>query len=104
LVIVENGPTAAFSYTANTGCSGTFVQLQNESIGANSYIWQWPGGNSTVQNPSFVFIGQDSTLAVTLIATDGSCADTLSQNLKHSNLQPSTQKIFRTYLPPTMMA
>jgi PKD repeat protein len=34
LVIVENGPTAAFSYTANTGCSGTFVQLQNESMGA----------------------------------------------------------------------
>jgi hypothetical protein len=104
LVIVENGPTAAFSYTANTGCSGTFVQLQNESIGANSYIWQWPGGNSTVQNPSFVYTGQDSTLAVTLIATDGSCADTATQNLKHSNLQTSTPKIFRTYLPPTMMA
>jgi hypothetical protein len=34
LVVVENGPAAAFSYTTNTGCSGTFVQLQNESMGA----------------------------------------------------------------------
>jgi gliding motility-associated-like protein len=81
LVIVENGPSAAFSYTANTGCSGTFVQLQNESMGATSYQWYWPGGSSTATNPGFVYTGQDSTLAVTLIAIDGSCADTATQNV-----------------------
>lgn len=81
LVIVENGPTAAFSYTANTGCSGTFVQLQNESMGATSYQWYWPGGSSTANNPSFVYTGQDTTLEVTLIATDGNCADTATQNI-----------------------
>jgi gliding motility-associated-like protein len=86
LVVVENGPAAAFSYTTNTGCSGTFVQLQNESLGANSYQWQWPGGSSTATNPGFVYTGQDSTLTVTLIATDGICSDTLTQiiSIQHS--------------------
>jgi PKD repeat protein len=103
LVVVEDGPTAAFSYTANTGCSGTFVQLQNESMGANSYQWQWPGGSSTATNPSFVYTGQDSTLAVTLIATDGTCSDTLTQNII-INIHPSTLNRFPMYLPPTTMA
>jgi gliding motility-associated-like protein len=90
LVIVENGPSAAFSYTANTGCSGTFVQLQNESMGATSYQWYWPGGSSTATNPGFVYTGQDTTLEVTLIAIDGSCSDTATQNLKlqTSNFKP----------------
>lgn len=87
LVIVDNGPLAAFSYTTNTGCSGTFVQLQNESMGATNYQWQWPGGSSTQPNPGFVYAGQDSTLSVTLIATDGTCSDTATQTL---NLKPST--------------
>ena len=87
LVIVEKGPSAAFSYTTNTGCSGTYVQLQNESMGATSYQWLWPGGSSTQTNPGFVYAGQDSTLSVTLIATDGTCLDTLTQTL---NLKPST--------------
>jgi PKD repeat protein len=102
LVIVENGPTAAFSYTANTGCSGTFVQLQNESMGATSYQWYWPGGSSTATNPSFVYTGQDSTIAVTLIANRWHCADTATQtSALNSAFNPS---MFPTYLPPTMMA
>jgi gliding motility-associated-like protein len=99
LVIVENGPSAAFSYTANTGCSGTFVQLQNESMGATSYQWYWPGGSSTATNPGFVYTGQDSTLAVTLIATDGSCADTATQNviLNPSSFNP--QEVPNVFTP-----
>lgn len=82
LVIVENGPQAAFSYTATSGCSSTFVQLQNQSMGATSYQWQWPGGSSTQTNPGFFYTGQDTTLTVTLVAIDGTCADTATENLK----------------------
>jgi gliding motility-associated-like protein len=87
LVIVKDGPQAAFSYTANAGCSGTFVQLQNQSVGATSYNWQWPGGSSTAQNPSFVYTGPDTIITVSLIATDGICTDTTTQILI---LNPST--------------
>jgi gliding motility-associated-like protein len=81
LIIVENGPTAAFSYTATSSCSGTFVQLQNQSIGATAYQWYWPNGSSTAPNPSFVHNGPDTNLTVSLIATDGTCADTATQTV-----------------------
>jgi gliding motility-associated-like protein len=85
LVIVKDVPQAAFSYTANAGCSGTLVQLQNQSVGATSYTWQWPGGSSTAQNPSFVYSGPDTTLTVTLIATDGTCSGTTAQTFSINN-------------------
>jgi hypothetical protein len=97
LVIVENGPTAAFSYTANTGCSGTFVQLQNESMGATSYQWHWPGGSSTATNPSFVYTGQDSTISGNPYCQQMALADTLTQKfsiqIQHSTHQCS-QRIY----------
>jgi gliding motility-associated-like protein len=68
------------------------VQLQNQSVGATSYTWQWPGGSSTAQNPSLLYTGPDTTLTVTLIATDGTCNDTTAQNLKlqTSNFKPAS--------------
>jgi hypothetical protein len=56
------------------------------------------------KNPSFVYTGQDSTLAVTLIATEGSCAQIPLTQTFSIQIQPSTFKMFPTYLPPTMMA
>jgi hypothetical protein len=89
LVIVENGPTAAFSYTANTGCSGTFVQLQNESMGATSYQWYWPGGSSTATNPSFVYTGQDSTISGNPYCQQMALAQIPTQKFS-IQIQPST--------------
>ncbi len=87
LIVVENGVVANFTSTTTTSCSGTFVQLQNQSTGATNYSWQWPGGSSTATNPSFNYQSADTTIEVTLIASNQNCADTLSQTV---NIQSST--------------
>ena len=90
LVLVENGPMANFTATTSTSCSGTFVQLQNQSIDATAYNWQWPGGSSAAQNPSFTYVGQDSTITIKLTASKQNCADSATQtfNVQHSTFNP----------------
>jgi gliding motility-associated-like protein len=94
LIVVEPNPTAGFEAEVQLSCEGYYVSLQNQSTGATNYIWQWPGGSSAAQNPSFVYTGSSAQIPVTLIVSNGNCTDTLTQNI-----QLSTSNIEQLKLP-----
>lgn len=61
-------PTASFSATPTVGCAPLSVIFSNNSIGANSYYWNFGNGNSSaLQNPTTVYLTPGS-FTVTLIA------------------------------------
>jgi hypothetical protein len=51
--VVEPNPKANFEAQTQLSCEGYYISLQNQSNGATSYNWQWPGGISTAENPNF---------------------------------------------------
>jgi PKD repeat protein len=53
LIVVEPNPKANFEAQTQLSCEGYYISLQNQSNGATSYNWQWPGGISTAENPNF---------------------------------------------------
>ncbi|MEY4594291.1 MAG: hypothetical protein RIQ47_701, partial [Bacteroidota bacterium] len=81
-VSVNPSPVAAFTPSAVTGCGPTNISFSNTTTGSPVYAWNFgDGGSSTTANPSHLY-AQPGTYSVTLIATQGSCADTvLSNNL-----------------------
>jgi bacillolysin len=65
-------PAAAFTYNA----SGSVVTFTNGSTNATTYLWDFGGGNTSINaNPVFDF-GGVGTFPVMLIATSGGCSDT----------------------------
>ncbi|PLW91869.1 MAG: hypothetical protein C0592_13705, partial [Marinilabiliales bacterium] len=71
-------PTAAFSTSATSTCSGD-VTFTDGSFNANSWLWDFGDGNtSTAQNPTHTYTA-NGTYTVTLIATNTYGADTLIQ-------------------------
>ena len=72
-ITVSAGLFAAFNANTRIGCAPMQVQYQNQSQGANSFKWTFPGGNpssSTSPNP-LVSYDQAGTYDVTLEVTDG---------------------------------
>jgi hypothetical protein len=75
-------PVAMFS-ADNHICPGTCTDFVNNSTGANSYVWMFPGANpsvSTDQNPTGICYNSPGTYPVTLIADNGTFSDTLTLN------------------------
>jgi PKD repeat protein len=64
-------PVAGFSASTQTVCEGQQVSFTDQSTGADSWLWTFPGGNpstSTDQNPVVTYISpglHDVTLTVT---------------------------------------
>ncbi len=51
-------PVAYFTTTSKTACAGSTVLFQDQSAGATSRVWYFPGGNpatSTLANPTVVY-------------------------------------------------
>ena len=70
--------TAAFT-SPTTVCPGTCIDFTNQSQGATSYIWSFPGGNpalSTDANPMSICYQSPGSYDVTLIATSSQSSDT----------------------------
>ena len=71
-VTVEPAPTAAFSFDPTMGCSPLEVQFTNESIGGDSFTWNFGDGNaSPEENPVHTFqnLGTtDTTYQIVLTA------------------------------------
>lgn len=83
VVFVNATPTAAASSSIN----GNTVTFTNNSTGATSYSWDFgDGNNSTIANPVYTY-ATGGNFTVTLIATSGSCADTLVINLTAVSIQ-----------------
>ena len=84
-IIVFAQPTANFSANNTTGCSpfSLVVNFQDASIGnPTSYLWQFGDpsmSTSTLANPTFVY-SSPGCYDVTLIVTNGTGTDTLTQN------------------------
>ena len=79
-ITVTPGPVARF--TAGSVCLGETVYFVNTSTGATSYLWDFgdASGTSALQNPTHVYtVG--NTFTITLISSDGNCADTTTQTV-----------------------
>jgi PKD repeat protein len=76
-------PVAGFSADTMSGCAPLTVNFTNNSLGAVSYQWTFPGGSpdsSTVANPTVVYDSAGVYVA-TLIATNANGSDTSSMNI-----------------------
>jgi len=76
-------PTASFSTSGTTICSGDSLQLINNSSDANSYYWTIPGGsptNSTLTDP-WVLFATSGTYNIELIANGIGGSDTTFQTI-----------------------
>ncbi|MDX1905652.1 MAG: PKD domain-containing protein [Bacteroidia bacterium] len=70
-------PRAGFSPDDRRGCAPFTVGFANTSIDATNYIWDFGDGSlSTAAAPSHTYQAP-GTYTVTLVASDGSCSDTL---------------------------
>ncbi len=77
-IISSGPPTANFTATPSTGCAPLTVNFTNNSTGAVSYSWEFPGGNpgtSTATNPTVVY-NTAGTYTVTLTATNSNGSST----------------------------
>lgn len=79
VTITSSGPpTAAFTANPSSGCAPLTVNFTNNSTGATSYSWDFPGGNpatSTAANPTVVY-NTAGTYTVTLTATNANGSST----------------------------
>jgi gliding motility-associated-like protein len=78
-ISVSSKPTAGFSTSTTSTCTGQTVNFTNTSSGATTYLWEFGDGNtSTSVNSSHTYDNADS-FSVTLIAYNGGCADTIKK-------------------------
>lgn len=78
---IAQPPTASFSGAPTTVCIGDVVTFTDQSAGATSWAWTFPGGTpatSTNQNPTVSWT-TPGTYDITLIATNATGSDTLVQ-------------------------
>lgn len=76
-------PVAGFSADTTSGCAPLTVNFTNNSLGAVSFQWTFPGGDpdsSTVANPTVVYNAPGDYVA-TLIVTNPDGSDTASMNI-----------------------
>ncbi len=80
-VMVSAGPIVSFTPSATTICGNQNVVFTNTTTGSPIYSWDFGDGSasSAIVNPTHYYAAT-GTYSVSLIATQGSCADTLIQN------------------------
>jgi PKD repeat protein len=74
-------PRAEFTSNTRQVCPGNQVQYTDQSTGATSWDWRFPGGNpatSSAQNP-LVSYASPGSYPVTLIASNASGSDTITK-------------------------
>lgn len=73
-------PVANFTASPDSGCSPLIVDFNNLSTNATNYEWFFGTGDSSNQmNPSYLY-ANGGTYSVTLIAENGPCVDSVTQN------------------------
>lgn len=77
-ITVSPAPTVNFSTATVTGCSPLSVSFSNTTTGSPTYSWNFGDGSplSSSATPTHIY-STTGNYTVTLIATQGSCADTL---------------------------
>ncbi len=80
-ITVSAGPVVAFTPSATTFCGNQSVTFTNATSGSPIYSWNFGDGSPLTAAVSPVHqYAVPGTFTVSLIATQGSCADTLVQN------------------------
>lgn len=73
-------PTADFTVSMDTSCTGQFSFTDNSSEGPTSWLWDFGDGTtSNAQDPSHTYI-QNGNFNVSLIATNSFGSDTITKN------------------------
>ncbi|HTA28393.1 MAG TPA: PKD domain-containing protein, partial [Bacteroidia bacterium] len=88
-VVVDSSINASF--TGGNSCIGSSATFTNGSRGATSYIWVFGDPASGPNDSSVATTGVHTytavgTYTVTLLATNGSCSDTISKTVTVSNI------------------
>jgi len=100
-IVVAPAPQVAFNSSLSSGCSPLNVSFSNSTTGSPTYNWNFgDGGTSSGISPSHIYTSP-GIYTVTLIATQGSCSDTLSRsnlitvsNVPSASFSTSTQLCF----------
>jgi PKD repeat protein len=74
-------PHANFVYSNSAFCEGVCVNFTNQSIGASSYQWFFPGANpntDTTVNPQNICYNLQGNYDITLVAINSSGSDTVT--------------------------
>jgi PKD repeat protein len=82
-VTLLSPPVTAFTATPTSGCAPLTVQFTNQTTGATSYSWQFPGGTpstSTDVNPLVLFTNPGN-YTVTLTATNAAGSSTATSTI-----------------------
>ncbi len=74
-------PTAAFTASATTGCSGNTFVLNNQSTNTSNPTYSWMIGTipSADENPSVVLVDPGFYTVTLLVVNDNGCADSIEQ-------------------------
>ena len=75
-------PSPVADFTAANACLGNVIDFTNASSGATNYNWDFGDGTgtSTLLSPSYSY-QTANTFTVTLIASDGTCNDTITRDI-----------------------
>ncbi|HEY8401875.1 MAG TPA: PKD domain-containing protein, partial [Cytophagaceae bacterium] len=78
--------SADFSISDSSACSPKNILFTNKSSGATVYQWNFgDGASSSEVNPLHEFVNtssNDTTYAITLIASSGACSDTITRQIE----------------------
>ena len=82
-----NAAQANFEFGAGPYCTGSTIELINNTTNAQNYEWEMPGANpptSTDFSPTISYLGGNNTISVTLTVTGCSGQSSVSQTLNLS--------------------
>ncbi|MCB0760495.1 MAG: PKD domain-containing protein [Flavobacteriales bacterium] len=103
-IAVEPAPTADIALDNDMGCSPLLVNFENNSIGADNYVWNFGDGNaSAAEEPSNTFLNLGSTdTTYTIVMTASTAFGCSSVDSLQVTVMPGAQASYTdNSMPPS---